>query len=134
MRKKEPKVFLSAGLLFFGAVVFFSLEAFADSPSKIATHSPSGFLSTVLDVLLLLGILFCFLSSLKVKSFLKQGELAYGWILFSFSFAILLIAQLVRLSVSSGLLDIPIILVTLTRLLSILFLALGIYFMKKVLS
>ena len=133
MGKKESKAFLSMWSLLFGAVVFFTQEAFADSSSRIAAHSPSGFLPTLLDVLLLLGILFCFFSSLKVKSFLKEGELAYGWILFSFSFAILFIAQLFSLSVSSGLFDIPLIMVSLVRFLSILSLALGIYFMKKVL-
>jgi len=69
-----------------------------------------------------------------VSSFLKEGELAYGWIFFAFSFAILFIAQLLSLSVSSGLFNVPLIIVSLTRLLSILSLALGIYFMKKVMS
>ena len=134
MEKKKSKAFLSIWSLLSGAVVFFTQEAFAGSSSRIAAHSSSGFLPALLDVLLLLGILFCFFSSLKVKSFLKEGELAYGWILFSFSFAILFMAQLFSLSVSSGLFDIPLVMVSLVRFLSILFLALGIYFMKKVLS
>lgn len=134
MRKKESKSFLSVCLLLFGVVVFFTQEGFADPSSRIAAHSPSGFLPAVLDVLLLLGILFCFFSSLRVKSFLKEGELAYGWILFSFSFAILFIAQLLSLSVSTGLFDIPSTIVSLARLLFILSLAFGIYLMKKVLS
>ena len=134
MEKKESKVFLSVRFLLFGAVVFFPQHSLADPSSKIAAHSPSGLLPIVLDVLFLLGIGFCFFSSLKVKSFLKEGELAYGWVLFSFSFAILFMAQLFSLSVSSGLFDIPLIIVSFVRLLSILSLALGIYFMKKVLS
>lgn len=134
MKKKESKALLSIGLLLFLAVVFLPQEAFSNPPSRIVAHSSSGFLPAVLDVLLLLGVLFCLFSSLKVKSFLKEGELAYGWILFTFAFAILFIAQILSLSVSSGLFDVPLIIVSLTRLLSILSLALGIYFMKKVLS
>ena len=134
MEKKKSKAFLSVSLLLFGAAVFFPEHSLADPSSKIAAHSASGLLPVVLDVLLLLGIGFCFFSSLKVKSFLTDGELAFGWILFSFSFAILFVAQLFSLSVSSGLFDIPLIIVSFIRLLSILSLGLGIYFMKKVLS
>ena len=120
--------------MFFGAVVFFTQKASADPSRRVVTHSTSGFLPAVLDVLLLLGIFFCFLSSLKVRSFLKDGELAYGWFLFSFAFAILFIAQLFSLSGSIGLFDIPLTIVSVTRLLSILSLALGVYFIKRVLS
>jgi hypothetical protein len=120
--------------LVLGESIFFAQETFADSSNIIAAHSYSGFVPAVLDVLLLLGAIFCLFFSLKVKSFLKDGELAHGWTFFSFSFAILLIAQLLSLSISCGLLDIPFTIVSLTRLLSILFLALGIYFVKKVMS
>jgi len=134
LKKRKPRKFSSMFFLIFGALLLCTQEAIADPSSKIAAHSSSGFLSTVLDALLLLVILFCFFSSLKVSSFLKEGELAYGWIFFAFSFAILFIAQLLSLSVSSGLFNVPLIIVSLTRLLSILSLALGIYFMKKVMS
>lgn len=134
LKKRKPRKFSSMFFLIFGALVFCTQVAIADPSSKIAAHSSSGFLSTVLDALLLLVILFCFFSSLKVSSFLKEGELVYGWIFFAFSFAILFIAQLLSLSVSSGLFNVPLIIVSLTRLLSILSLALGIYFMKKVMS
>jgi hypothetical protein len=133
MKKKKSKSTLTVWLLFFVVVVFFPQEAFGP-PARIVAHSSSGFLPAVLDVLLLLGVLFCFLSSLKVKSFLKDGELSYGFLLFSFSFAILSVAQLFSLFVSSGLLYVPFTIVSLIRLLSILSLALGIYFIKKVLS
>ena len=121
-------------LWFCGLVVFVASEALADPSGRVSAHSASGFLPAALDVLLLLGILFCFFSSLRVKSFLKEGELAYGWVLFSFSFAILFVAQLLSLSASSGVLSIPLTVVPLARLLSILCLGLGIYFMKKILS
>lgn len=133
MKKKESKAFFRIWFLLFVGVAFFPQEAFAP-PSRMVAHSSSGFLPAVLDVLLLLGVLFCFLSSLKVKSFLKDGELSYGFLLFSFSFAILSVAQLFSLFVSSGLLYVPFTIVSLIRLLSILSLALGIYFIKKVLS
>ncbi len=125
---------MSLWLLLCGVGVFLAREAFAHPSSRIAARSAPGFLPAALDILLLLGVLFCFFSSLRVKSFLKEGELAYGWILFSFSFAILFIAQLLSFSVSSGLLNIPLTLVGLVRLLFILCLALGIYWMRKVLS
>lgn len=133
MGKKESKTSLTAWFLLFVVVVFFPQEAFGP-PGRIVARPASGFLPAVLDVLLLLGILFCFFYSLKVKSFLKEGELSYGFLLFSFSFAILSVAQLFSLSVSIGLFYIPLTIVSLIRLLSILSLALGIYFIKKVLS
>jgi hypothetical protein len=133
MKKKESKAFLRIWLLLFVVVVFFPQEAFGP-PGRIVARSSSGFLPALLDVLLLLGVLFCFFSSLKVKSFLKDGELSYGFLLFSFSFATLSVAQLLSLSVCCGLFYIPLTLVSLIRFLSILSLALGIYFIKKVLS
>lgn len=134
MKNKEPKTYWCLFPLLLGMVAFGAQKTHAASSSRIASHSLSGFLPTILDILLFLGVLFCFFSSLKVKSFLKDGELAYGWVLFSFSFAILSIAQLFSISVSSGLFEIPLMLVSFIRFLSILSLALGIYFIKKVLS
>jgi hypothetical protein len=132
--KKKPRAFLKIGLLFSFLVVFLTRGAFGDPSGRTAAHSASGFLPTVLDLLLLLGVGFCFFSSLRVKSFLREGELAYGWVLFSFSFAIFFIAQLLSLCVSSNILSLPLTIIPLARLLSILCLALGIYFMKKILS
>ena len=133
-RKKRSKVFLKAGLLFSFLLVFLARGTLADPSGRAAANSASGFLPTLLDLLLLLGVGFCFFSSVRVKSFLKEGELAYGWVLFSFSFAVLFLAQLLSLCVSSNLLSMPITIIPLARLLSILCLALGIYFMKKILS
>jgi hypothetical protein len=131
--KKKAKAFLSGGLLLFVAVALFPQEAFGP-PSRIMVHPSSGFFPAILDFLLLWGTLFCFWASLKVKSFLREGELSYGWFLFSFSFAFLFIAQLLSLCVSGGFFAIPLTIVSSIRLLSILFLALGIYSIKKVLS
>lgn len=133
-RKRRSKAFLKVGLLFSLPVVFLARGTFADPSGRAAVHSASGFLPTLLDILLLLAIGFCFFSSLRVKSFLREGELAYGWVLFSFSFAVFFVAQLLSLCVSSNLLSVPLTIIPLARLLSILCLALGIYFMKKILS
>jgi hypothetical protein len=133
MKKKKSKAFLGVWLWLFVAVVFSPQEAFGP-PGRIIAPSTSGFLPAAVDVLLLLGALFCLFSSLKVKSFLREGELSYGWILFSFSFAILLIAQILSLFVSSGLFYISLTIASLVRLLSLISLALGIHFIKKVLS
>lgn len=133
MKKKTFKILLNICFLFLVASVFFPPEAFAP-PLKAVSSSSSGFLLATLDALLLLGVLFCFFCSLKVKSFLREGELSSGWVLFAFAFAILFIGQLLCLFLSSGLFDIPLLVVSLTRLLSIFSLSLGIYFMKKVLS
>jgi hypothetical protein len=133
MRRKRIKVFLSLFFLVL-VVVFLSPQDVFAPPGRIVAHPSTGFLPAILDVLLLGGILFCLFSSLKVKSFLRDGELSFGFLLFSFSFAILFMAQLFSLSVSSGLLDIPLTIVSLIRLLSIISLASGIYSIKKVLS
>ena len=133
-KKKRSKGFLKVGLLFSFLVVSLAQGTLADPSGRAAPHSASGFLPTLLDLLLLLGVGFCFFSSVRVKSFLREGELAYGWVLFSFSFAVLFVAQLLSLCVSSNLLNVPLTVIPLARLLSILCLALGIYFMKKILS
>jgi hypothetical protein len=91
-------------------------------------------LPAVFDVLLLMGIFACFIISVRVKSFLRDGELASGWTLFSLSFVLLFAAQLLSLFLGVGLFSIPLSLIASLRILFILFLASGIYFMKKVLS
>ena len=95
---------------------------------------PSVFLPAIFDVLLLVGVFVCFIISMRVKSFLRDGELASGWTLFSLSFVLLFASQLLNLFLGVGLLSIPLSLIASLRILFILFLASGIYFMKKVLS
>ncbi len=102
--------------------------------TEVGGFSSNPTLATLLDILLLLGILTCFFISVKVKSFLRDGELASGWTLFSLSFVLLFIAQLISLSLNINLLNISLSIVSLIRLLSVFTLASGIYFMKKVLS
>lgn len=89
---------------------------------------------TLLDILLLVGILACFFISVKVKSFLREGEMAWGWNLFAVSFVLLFVAQFLSFSSSVKLLNISTSIVSSLRLLFVISLASGIYFMKKVLS
>jgi len=51
--------------------------------AAIRGSSDPQLLPALLDFLLLAGILACFVISVKVKSFLRDGELASGWSLFS---------------------------------------------------
>lgn len=102
--------------------------------AEVGEFSSTPTLARFTDVLLLMGILTCFFISIKVKSFLREGELASGWTLFSLSFVLLFAAQLLSLSVTFNLLNISVSIISVIRLLSIFSLASGIYFMKKVLS
>ncbi|MGB8656377.1 MAG: hypothetical protein WCE90_01160 [Candidatus Zixiibacteriota bacterium] len=111
--------------------------AYPKPDSVEPTVSASGsalMVPTLLDALLLLGILVCFLISLRVKSFLRDGELASGWTLFSLSFVFLFVAQSLNLLANVNFLSVAHSIISSVRLLSILFLAFGIYFMKRVLS
>lgn len=121
-------------LIFFPGGFFCVLEnAFALQTSARHSGSPS-VVPTLLDILLLVGTFCCFLISMKVKSFLKDGELASGWNLFSLSFILLSVAQLLSLSINFGFLNISPSIISSLRLLFVISLASGIYFMKKVLS
>jgi hypothetical protein len=122
-----------------GGVWLISHPVFA-LPESEKYHTEVGELSSTpalarfMDVLLLLGILTCFFISVKVKSFLRDGELATGWVLFLLSFVLLFAAQLLSLSITFNLLNISVSIISILRLLSIFTLASGIYSMKKVLS
>ncbi len=107
----------------------------ADSlPAAIRGLSGFSILSALLDLLLLAGVVTCFVISIRVKSFLRDGELASGWNLFSISFVLLFLAQLLSLFSSVELLNISSSVVSSLRLLFVISLGSGIYFMKKVLS
>jgi hypothetical protein len=86
------------------------------------------------DVLLLAGIFACFLISVRVKSFLRDGELSSGWTLFSLSFVLLFAAQLLNLLLTLDLVSIYPAVIASLRVLFIVSLASGIHMMKKVLS
>jgi hypothetical protein len=91
-------------------------------------------ISAAFDILLLAGIFACFLISVRVKSFLRDGELSAGWTLFSLSFILLFAAQLLNLLLTLDLVNIYPSVIGSLRVLFILSLASGIYMMKKVLS
>jgi hypothetical protein len=94
----------------------------------------SRFLPALLDLLLLAGILACFVISVKVKSFLRDGELSSGWSLFSLSFVLLFAAQVLSFFTDVRLLELSSSIISALRLLFVVSLAWGIYFMKRVLS
>ena len=132
--KRILTVNLCAGLvLLVGHLAFASPES-ENNAAQMGGFSSKPAWSTLLDILLLLGILTCFFISVKVKSFLRDGELASGWTLFSLSFVLLFMAQLLSLSLNISLFDVPLSIVSVIRILSIFTLASGIYFMKRVLS
>ncbi len=132
--KRILTVNLCAGLvLWVGRLALASPES-ENYAAQMGELSSKPAWSTLLDILLLLGILTCFFISVKVKSFLRDGELASGWTLLSLSFVLLFMAQLLSLSLNISLLDVPISIVSIIRLISIFTLASGIYFMKRVLS
>ena len=112
----------------------FALPESGKYQAEVGDLSSTPTLARFMDVLLLMGILTCFFISVKVKSFLRDGELASGWTLFSLSFVLLFAAQLLSLSITFNLLNISVSIISVIRLLSIFTLASGIYFMKKVLS
>jgi hypothetical protein len=97
--------------------------------SGSSTAIPAAF-----DLLLLAGIFACFLISVRVKSFLRDGELSSGWTLFSLSFVLLFAAQPLSLLLTLDLVNIHPAVIASLRVLFIVFLASGIHLMKRVLS
>lgn len=131
---KKSTVVIIFWLVLFAGQVSCAQESCHTSRAALRGSGSSSMLPTLLDILLLVGTFACFLISVRVKSFLRDGDLASGWTLFSLSFVLLLVAQLLSLSLSIGLLNIPPSIISSIRVLFILFLASGVYFMKKVLS
>jgi hypothetical protein len=132
--KRIITVYLCTGLVLWVGRMAFALPESENYQAEMGGFSSKSAWFTLLDILFLMGILTCFFISVKVKSFLRDGELASGWTLFSLSFVLLFIAQLLSLSLNINLFNIPLSLVSIIRLLSIFTLASGIYFMKRVLS
>ena len=97
--------------------------------SGSSTTIPAAF-----DFLLLAGIFACFLISVRVRSFLRDGELSSGWTLFSLSFVLLFAAQLLSLLSTLDLVSVHAAVIASLRVLFIVFLASGIHMMKRVLS
>jgi hypothetical protein len=110
-------------------------QANVDSYGAAAGSSGgSWLLPTLLDLLLLVGIVACFVISVKVKSFLRDGELSSGWSLFSLSFVLLFAAQILSLFTDVRLFELSSSIISALRVLFVISLAWGIYFMRKVLS
>jgi len=92
-------------------------------------------LMITLNVLLLLFILAGFFLSSRIRSFLRGGELILGWFLILVSFIFLFFAQVLEFDrYIHVLFDVSLTAVYLVKLLWIMILVLGIYFIQKVMS
>ena len=110
-------------------------QANVDSYGTAAGSSrESRLLPALLDLLLLVGIVACFVISVKVKSFLRDGELSSGWSLFSLSFVLLFAAQILSFFTDVRVLELSSSIISALRVLFVISLGWGIYFMRKVLS
>ena len=121
-------------LIFFATGTCYAQEKTEALRAAVSGSGSSSPVPALLDVLLLAGAFACFVISVRVKSFLRDGELASGWTLFSLSFVLLFVSQVLSLSLSAGFWHVPPSIVSSLRVLFILLLASGIHFMKKVLS
>jgi len=126
-------------LVWFWLILFAAGTACAHGGSEtlragIRGSGTSTTIPATFDVLLLAGIFACFLISVRVKSFLRDGELSSGWTLFSLSFVLLFSAQLLNLLLTLDLVSVYPTVIASLRVLFIVFLASGIHMMKKVLS
>ncbi len=109
-------------------------QANVDSYAAAGSSHESRLLPTLLDLLLLVGIVACFVISVKVKSFLRDGELSSGWSLFSLSFVLLFAAQILSFFTDVRVLELSSSIISALRVLFVISLGWGIYFMRKVLS
>lgn len=134
MGKKLTFFILGFWLTFFCGRASDAYEKAEAFQTGVRDSGSSMALPAIFDILFLVGTFACFIISVRVKSFLRDGELASGWTLFSLSFVLLFAAQLLSLFLGVGLLSISPSLIASLRILFILFLASGIYYMKKVLS
>ncbi len=79
---KKLTCVISFWLMFFAASVSFAYGSADAFRAEVRGSGSSSVVPALLDILLLVGTFVCFLISVRVKSFLKDGELASGWILF----------------------------------------------------
>lgn len=86
------------------------------------------------NVLLLLFILAGFFLSSRIRSFLRGGELILGWFLILVSFMFLFVAQVLEFGTYIHIFDISVTAVYFVKLLWIMVLVLGVYFIQKVMS
>ena len=132
--KRKPGSFVFFCLMLLAGRIGYAYDDLETLRAGIRGSGTSTTVPAALDILLLAGIFCCFLISVRVKSFLRDGELSSGWTLFSLSFVLLFAAQVLNLFLTLDLVSIYPSLIASLRVLFIVSLASGIYMMKKVLS
>jgi hypothetical protein len=132
--KRKPGSLVFFCLMFFAGRIGYAYDDLETLRAGIRGSGTSTTIPAAFDILLLAGIFTCFLISVRVKSFLRDGELSAGWTLFSLSFVLLFAAQFLNLLLTLDLVSIYPSVIASLRVLFIVSLASGIYMMKKVLS
>jgi hypothetical protein len=102
--------------------------------NETGTLVQSSFLDVILNFVILLAVCGCFFYAKRIESFLKGGELSFGWFLILISFFLLFFLQLVKLGNSMNILIFDSALYSFFKLIWLVLLGLGIYRLKKVLS
>lgn len=128
------------GKLFFFIVITLLLLLSGTNPaqssekSEAETSAQSSFVEVILGFAILLLVCGCFFYTKKIESFLKGGELSFGWFLILISFLILIILQFIELGNSINVLKFDSDLYSFLKLIWMILLGWGLYRLKKVLS
>ena len=104
----------------------------ADAGLKEITDQPAPIV--VLSGLLLLFMVAGFILCSRIRSFLRGGELVLGWFLILVSFLFLLGSQILESGMYFRFFDVSLTVVYFARLLWLMVLVLGIYFIQKIMS
>lgn len=102
--------------------------------NETGTLAQSSFLDVILNFVVLLVVCGCFFYTKRIESFLRGGELSFGWLLILISFFILFFLQLIKLGGSMNIFNFDSALYSFFKLIWLVLLGLGIYQLKKVLS
>ncbi len=122
-----------AKILFSLTVIFWACILPSTALAGVSNGSPS-ITSLLVDALIAVVILVCFLGALSIFSLLKGGELASGWQTLAISFMILLIGEALNILDMMKIASIGDTVVLLVRLIGIGAIMLGISKIKRVLS
>ena len=118
-------------------LLIFTLAALLFMPcSLLADDGSAGFsgVGVLVNGVILLVVLVCFITAMKIFSLLRGGELASGWQMLAIAFIILCLGQLVELASTLEIVALNQAVVVSVRLAGVILLLLGIVRIKKVLS
>jgi hypothetical protein len=113
-------------------LLLLSNESFAQGETEIVAQS--SFLEVILNFVMLLVVCGCLFYTKKIESFLKGGELSFGWFLIFISFLVLAFVQSLELGNSINVVRLNSGLHFFLKLIWVILLVWGIYRLKKVLS